>query len=65
MKLSQEAIDKESSLPKQQAKQQYQKNNQLFRRNNRLFIPANKYQKLNLKRLRIERLHTNVYTGSL
>jgi len=42
MKLSQETIEKESSLPNNKQKQQYQKNNRLFRRNNRLFIPANK-----------------------
>ena len=58
MKLSQETIDKESSLPKQQAKTAVPEKQSVV-------YTSKQISKLNLKRLRIERLHTDVYTGSL
>jgi len=58
MKLSQEIIDKESSLPKQKAKTGIPKKQSVV-------YTSKQISKLNLKRLRIERLHTDVYTGSL
>jgi len=52
MKLSQETIDKESSLPKQQAKITVpEKQSVVFHRNNRLFIPTNK-NKTELKEIK-------------
>jgi len=58
MKLSQETIDKESSLPKQQAKTAVPEKQSVV-------YTSKQISKLNLKRLRIERMHTDVYTGSL
>jgi len=58
MKLSQETIDKESSLPKQKAKTTAPKKQSVV-------YTSLQISKLNLKRLRIERIHTDVYTGSL
>ena len=58
MKLSQETIDKESSLPNQKAKTTAPEKQSVV-------YTSKQISKLNLKRLRIERMHTNVYTGSL
>jgi len=58
MKFSQETIDKESSLPKQQAKTAVPEKQSVV-------YTSKQISKLNLKRLRIERLHTDAYTGSL
>jgi len=58
MKFSQETVDKEFSLPKQQAKTAVPGKQSVVYTNKQI-------SKLNLKRLRIERLHTEVYTGSL
>jgi len=44
MKFSQETIDKEFSLPKQQAKTAVPKKQSVVHRNNRLFIPTNNKQ---------------------
>jgi len=58
MKFSQETIDNEFSLPKQQAKTTVPEKQSVV-------YTSKQETKLNLKRLRIERLHTEVYTGSL
>jgi len=72
MKFSQETIDKESNLPKQQAKTAVpekqsvvsQKQSVVWQKQSVVYT-SKQISKLNLKRLRIERLHTDVYTGSL
>jgi len=58
MKLSQETYDKEFSLPKSKAKTTAPEKQLVV-------YTSLQILKLNLKRLRIERMHTNVYTGSL
>ena len=58
MKLSQETIDKKSSLPNQKVKTAAPEKQSVV-------YTSKQILKLNLKRLRIERLHTDVYTGSL
>jgi len=58
MKLSQESIDKEFSLPKHKAKTTAPEKQSV------VYTSLLK-SKLNLKRLRIERMHIDVYTGSL
>jgi len=65
MNLFQKPIDSAIQLAKIARKNfNTRKNNRLFLRNNRLFIPANNKQ-TEIKELRIERLYTVVYTGSL
>jgi len=65
MNLFQKPIDSAIQLAKTASKNcSTRKNNRLFLRNNRLFIPANKKQ-AEIKELKIERLYTVVYTGSL
>ena len=61
MKFSQETIDKKLSLPKQQ----YQKKQSVVSQKQSVVYTSKQQIKLNLKRLGIERLHTDVYTGSL
>jgi len=58
MKLLQETNDKKFSLPKHKAKTTAPEKQSVVYTNLQIL-------KLNLKRLRIERMHTNVYTGSL
>jgi len=65
MKFSQETIDKESSLPKQQAKTTVSEKQSLVSQKQSVVYTSKQISKLNLKRLRIERLSTDVYTGSL
>jgi len=66
MKLSQETIDKKSSLPKQQAKKTAVPEKQsVVSQKQSVVYTSKQISKLNLKRLRIERLHVDVYTGSL
>jgi len=65
MKFSQETIDKESSLPKQQAKTAVPKKQSVVSQKQSAVCTSKQISKLNLKRLRIERLHTDVYIGSL
>ena len=65
MKFSQKTIDKESSLPKQQAKTTVPEKQSVVSHKQLVIYTSKQISKLNLKRLRIERLHTDVYTGSL
>jgi len=58
MKLLQETIDKEFSLPKRKAKSTAPEKQSVV-------YTSLQILKLNLKRLRIERTHTDVYTVSL
>jgi len=58
MKLLRETNDKEFSLPKHKAKTTTPEKQSVV-------YTSSQILKLNLKRLRIERMHTNVYTGSL
>jgi len=65
MKLSQETIDKESSFAKTTSKNNStRKTIGCFAETIGCLYQQTK-SKLNLKRLRIEILHTDVYTGSL
>jgi len=65
MKFSQETIDKEFNLPKQQAKTAVSEKQSVVSQKQSVAYTSKQQTKLNLKRLRIERLHTEVYTGSL
>ena len=65
MKLSQETIDKESSLPKQQAKTTVLEKQSVVSQKQSVVYTSLQILKLNLKSLRIERMHIDVYTGSL
>jgi len=58
MKLLRETNDKEFSLPKHKAKITAPEKQSVV-------YTSSQILKLNLKSLRIERMHTNVYTGSL
>jgi len=58
MKLLRETIDKENSLPKHKAKMKAPEKQSVV-------YTSLQISKLNLKRLRIERMHTEVYAGSL
>jgi len=58
-------IDKEFSLPKQQAKTTVPEKQSVVSQKQSVVYTSKQQTKLNLKRLRIERLHTDVYTGSL
>jgi len=57
MKLLRETNDKELSLPKHKAKTTAPEKQSVV-------YTSSQILKLNLKRLRIERMHTDVYTGS-
>jgi len=65
MKLLRETNDKESSLPKHKAKTTTPKKQSVVSQKQSVVYTSLQILKLNLKRLRIERMHTNVYTGSL
>ena len=65
MKLSQETIDKKFSLPKQQSKTAVPEKQSVVSQKQSVVYTSKQQTKLNLKSLRIERLHTDVYTGSL
>jgi len=58
MKLLRETIDKEINFPKHKAKTTVLEKQSVV-------YTSLQISKLNLKRLRIERMHTEVYTGSL
>ena len=58
MKLLQESVDKELSLPKHKAKSTAPEKQSVV-------YTSSQITKLDLNRLRIERKHTDVYTGSL
>jgi len=58
MKLLREKIDKEISLPKHKAKTTAPEKQSVVHTSLQI-------SKLNLKRLRIETMHTEVYTGSI
>ena len=65
MKLSQETNDKEFSLPKTQSKNNSTEIQSVVLQKQSVVYTSLQISKLNLKRLRIERMHTDVYTGSL
>jgi len=65
MKLLQETIDKESSLPKHKAKTTAPEKQSVVSQKQSVVYTSKQISKLNLKRLKIERLDTDVYTGSL
>jgi len=65
MKLLQETIDKEFSLPNQQAKTTAPGKQSVVSQKQSVVYTSLQISKLNLKSLRIERMHTDVYTGSL
>jgi len=65
MKLLRETIDKEISLPKHKAKTTAPEKQSVVSQKQSVVYTSLKISKLNLKRLRIERMHTEVYTGSL
>ena len=58
-------IDKEFSFPKLQAKTAVPEKQSVVSQKQSVVYTSKQQTKLNLKRLRIERLHTDVYTGSL
>jgi len=65
MKLLQETIDKESSLPKHKAKTTTPEKQSVVSEKQSVVYTSLQISKLNLKGLRIKRMHTFVYTGSL
>jgi len=65
MKLLRETIDKEISLPKHKAKTTTPEKQLVVSQKQSVVYTSLQISKLNLKRLRIERMHTKVYTGSL
>jgi len=65
MKLSRETNDKEFSLPKNKAKTTAPEKQSVVSQKQSVVYTSLPISKLNLKRLRIERIHTDVYTGSL
>jgi len=65
MKLSQEKNDKEFSLPKHKAKTIAPEKQLVVSQKQSVVYTSLRISKLNLKRLRIERMHTHVYSGSL
>ena len=65
MKLLRETNDKESSLPKHKAKTTAPEKQSVVSQKQSVVYTSLQISKLNLKRLRIERMHTEVYTGSL
>jgi len=65
MKFLREAIDKEISLPKHKAKNTAPEKQSVVSQKQSIVYTSSQILKLNLKRLRIERMHTEVYTGSL
>jgi len=65
MKLLQETTDRESSLPNQPAKTTAPEKQSVVSQKQSVVYTSLQISKLNLKSLRIERIHTDVYTGSL
>ena len=65
MKLLRETNDKEFSLPKHKAKTTALEKQSVVSQKQSVVYTSSQILKLNLKRLRIERMHTDVYTGSL
>jgi len=65
MKLLRETNDKEFSLSKHKAKTTAPEKQSVVSQKQSVVYTSSQILKLNLKRLRIERKHTNVYTGSL
>jgi len=65
MKLLRETNDKEISLLKHKAKTTAPEKQSVVSQKQSIVYISLHILKLNLKRLRIERMHTDVYTGSL
>ena len=65
MKLLWETIDKEISLPKHKAKSTAPEKQSVVSQKQSVVYTSSQILKLNLKRLRIKRMHTEVYIGSL
>ena len=65
MKLIRETNDNEFSLPNQKAKTTAPEKQSVVSQKQSVVYTSIQISKLNLKRLRIERMHTEVYTGSL
>jgi len=65
MKLLRETVDKEISLPKHKAKTTAPEKQSVVSQKQSVVYTSSQISKLKLKRLRIERMHTKVYTGSL
>jgi len=65
MKLLRETVDKEIRLPKYKAKNTVPEKESVVSQKQSVVYTSSQKTKLNLKRLRIERMHTEVYTGSL
>jgi len=64
MKLLRETVDKEFSLPKHKTKNTAPEKQSVVSQKQSVVYTSSQITKLNLKRLRIERMHTEVYTGS-
>jgi len=65
MKLLRETNDKEFSLPKHKAKTTTPEKQSVVLQKQSVVYTSLQILKMNLKILRIERMHTEVYTGSL
>jgi len=66
MKLLRETVvDKEISLPKHKAKNTALEKQSVVSQKQSVVYTNSQKTKLNLKRLRIAKMHTEVYTGSL
>jgi len=65
MKLLRETNDKKFSFPKHKAKTATPEKQSVVSQKQSVVYTSLQILKLNLKRLRIERMHTDVYTGSL
>ena len=65
MKFLQETNDKKFSLPNHKAKTTAPEKQSVVSQKQSIVYTSLQILKLNLKRLRIERMHINVYTGSL
>jgi len=65
MKFLRETSDKKFSLPKHKVKTTAPKKHSVVSQKQSVVYTSLQILKLNLKRLRIERMHTDVYTGSL
>jgi len=65
MKFLRDTIDKEFSLPKHKVKTTAPEKQSVVSQKQSVVYTSLQILKLNLKRLRIERMHIEVYTGSL
>jgi len=65
MKILRETNDKKFSLPKHKAKITAPEKQSVVLQKQSVVYTSLQILKLNLKRLRIKRMHTDVYTGSL